>query len=144
MPAFASAADWSALHACRTAALHCACTKKRIAFLSFLSRDDVKVLLLCLQVLTDNDMSTKFHWKRPSMLSPQSTATITWTIPDGTPPGTYRLRHFGDYKHVFGGTQSFSGASSSFSVGSSMAGRLGANAVSGWLRRLWSGIHSIL
>ena len=99
-----------------------------------------------LQVLTDNDMSTKFHWKRPSMLSPQSTATITWTIAEGTPPGTYRLRHFGDYKHVFGGTQSFSGASSSFSVGSSAASRLplGKDAASVWLRRLWSGIHSIL
>ena len=31
--------------------------------------------------------------------------------------GTYRLRHFGDYKHIFGGTQPFNGTSSSFRVG---------------------------
>jgi hypothetical protein len=30
--------------------------------------------------------------------------------------GTYRLRHFGDYKHIFGGTQPFNGTSSSFRV----------------------------
>lgn len=30
--------------------------------------------------------------------------------------GTYRLRHFGDYKHIFGGAQPFNGSSSSFRV----------------------------
>ena len=69
-----------------------------------------------MQVLTDNDISTKYYWKRPFMLSPFSQATITWDIADGTEPGTYRVQHFGDYKQVFGGTGSFSGTSSSFDV----------------------------
>jgi len=30
--------------------------------------------------------------------------------------GVYRLRHFGDYKHILGGTQAFEGASRSFCV----------------------------
>ena len=30
--------------------------------------------------------------------------------------GTYRLRHFGDYKHIFGGPVPFNGTSSSFEV----------------------------
>ena len=30
--------------------------------------------------------------------------------------GTYRLRHFGDYKHIFGGPVAFNGTSSSFEV----------------------------
>jgi hypothetical protein len=30
--------------------------------------------------------------------------------------GTYRLRHFGDYKHIFGGTHAFNGTSGSFRV----------------------------
>lgn len=53
------------------------------------------------------------------MLSPTSTATITWDIAEDTQPGTYRIQHFGDYKHVFGYTHPFRGTSSSFEVGSS-------------------------
>ncbi|CAL8468077.1 g7616 [Coccomyxa elongata] len=68
-------------------------------------------------VYTDNHVSTKFYWARPHMLSPESTATITWDIPEGTPAGMYRLRHFGDFKHILGGTQAFSGASRAFQVG---------------------------
>ena len=30
--------------------------------------------------------------------------------------GTYRLRHFGDFKHIFGGSAPFNGTSSSFEV----------------------------
>ena len=70
---------------------------------------------------TDNDISTKYAWGRPHTLSSQSTATISWRIPDGMPDGTYRLRHFGDYKHIFDGTTPFEGASSSFVVGSGLS-----------------------
>ena len=123
---------------------------------------------------TDSHVSTKYHWARPHTLSPESTATITWDIPEGTlsgepcisyqelkcamtaatsapvfsakmahdcsylfieggliwgpassrsslkgtlhDAGTYRLRHFGDYKHIFGGPVAFNGTSSSFEV----------------------------
>ena len=129
-----------------------------------------------MQVYTDSHVSTKYHWARPHTLSPESTATITWDIPDktlsGAPcisyqvrkcaltfavpapiisaervlicsiillgdswnlwqcksishallmgtshdAGTYRLQHFGDYKHIFGGPVPFNGTSSSFEV----------------------------
>ena len=44
-------------------------------------------LCLAVQVYTDSHVSTKFYWARPHMLSPESTATITWDIPEGTPAG---------------------------------------------------------
>ena len=75
-----------------------------------------------LQAFTDNDVSTKFAWARPHTLSSQSTATISWHIPGGTPDGTYRLRHFGDYKHLLDGIAPFEGASSPFTVGASQLG----------------------
>ena len=64
-----------------------------------------------LQVHTDNDICTTYFWKRPHMLSSESTATITWTIPEGTPDGTYTIWHYGDYKHIAAGVQSFKGKS---------------------------------
>ena len=67
-------------------------------------------------VYTDNDWSTKFHWTRPWTLSPQSTATIVWTIPLDTLSGTYRIRYFGDYKHLLGHIIPFEGVSGSFTV----------------------------
>lgn len=60
---------------------------------------------------TDNDICTTYFWKRLHMLSSESTATITWTIPEGTPDGTYTIWHYGDYKHIAAGVQSFKGKS---------------------------------
>lgn len=82
-------------------------------------------LIVCwavLQVYTDNDTSTKYAWGRPHTLSSESTATISWQIPKGTADGVYRLRHFGDSKHLFDGTTPFEGASSPFSVGVAPSG----------------------
>ena len=45
----------------------------------------------------------------------------------------YRLRHFGDYKHIFGGTQAFSGTSRSFLVGSPSSGGGGGSSGAGLL-----------
>ena len=56
-------------------------------------------------------METKFAWQRPHPLSSESTAAISWMVPDGAQPGTYRLRHFGDSKGMLGGISPFSGAS---------------------------------
>lgn len=42
------------------------------------------------QVHTDDDICTKFHWTRPHALSSESRAEIMWTIPEGTPAGSYR------------------------------------------------------
>jgi hypothetical protein len=41
------------------------------------------------QVYTDSHVSTKYHWARPHVLSPESSATITWDIPEGTPAGAH-------------------------------------------------------
>ena len=43
----------------------------------------------------------------------------------------YRLRHFGDYKHIFGGTQAFFGASRAFQVGDPSSGRGGGSGSAG-------------
>ena len=56
-------------------------------------------------------MSTKFDWRRPHTLSAESTATLSWRVPEGSLPGTYRFRHRGDYKHIFDGTTPFTGVS---------------------------------
>ena len=39
----------------------------------------------------------------------------------------YRLRHFGDFKHIYGGTQAFSGASCAFQVGDVRPGHGGGS-----------------
>lgn len=70
------------------------------------------IVFVCLQVCTDNDISTKFHWQRPHMLSSESTATVTWKIPPVTEDGTYMIWNYGDYKHLTGGTVPFTGHSS--------------------------------
>ena len=54
-------------------------------------------------VHTDADWCTKFMWGRPHALSELSYATVSWQVPEGTPGGTYRLRHFGDHKRLWGG-----------------------------------------
>lgn len=46
------------------------------------------------------------------MLSSESTATVTWRIPEGTEDGTYMIWNYGDYKHLTGGTVPFTGHSS--------------------------------
>ncbi|MFI0980483.1 neutral/alkaline non-lysosomal ceramidase N-terminal domain-containing protein [Streptomyces sp. NPDC021093] len=46
------------------------------------------------RVADDGDWSTTFRWARTGRTT--STATVTWTVPDGTAPGPYRLRYFGN------------------------------------------------
>ncbi|KAJ3641677.1 hypothetical protein Zmor_028161 [Zophobas morio] len=67
-------------------------------------------------VATDADWETKFIWRRDSTLSGGSKVTVEWTVPLNAAPGKYRLRHFGYYKSLFGGTFPYSGTSKSFEV----------------------------
>ena len=46
------------------------------------------------------------------MLSSESTAIVTWKIPEGTEEGTYMIWNYGDYKHLTGGVVPFNGHSS--------------------------------
>ncbi|KAJ4768437.1 Neutral ceramidase [Rhynchospora pubera] len=64
----------------------------------------------------DDDWSLRFKWFRPSKLSSRSYATLEWRIPENTPTGVYRLRHFGASKRLFGGVSHFTGTSRAFAV----------------------------
>jgi len=76
-------------------------------------------------VATDRDPELLYVWK-PAVPSPvpldppfigSSTAEAVWTIPRGTPAGTYRLRHEGVAQTAPGAGQvAYSGASSPFAV----------------------------
>ncbi len=65
-------------------------------------------------VSTDSEWQTIYRWKREYL--GVSTAQITWTIPAGTPAGTYRIVHHGDAKNLFGTITAFTGASKTFTV----------------------------
>lgn len=84
-----------------------------------------------LQVHSDADWSTKFAWWRPHKLSELSYATMSWEVPPGTLPGTYRLRCFGDYKPWFSSPKPYEGSSREFEVeaapGSSTSSTSGEN-----------------
>ncbi|GBG71279.1 hypothetical protein CBR_g8701 [Chara braunii] len=64
----------------------------------------------------DDDWCVRLMWKREMRLSPESQATVRWDVPDYAPRGTYRLRHFGAYRHFFGHKRHYTGMSSSFTV----------------------------
>ena len=40
----------------------------------------------------------RFEWEQTNLLLGHSVATISWTIPEGVTPGTYRIQHFGYHK----------------------------------------------
>ncbi|XP_026733210.1 neutral ceramidase [Trichoplusia ni] len=67
-------------------------------------------------VATDADWETKFIWIRDSKVMGTSRAEIEWEIPVGTPPGVYRIHHFGNYKYVLGGIYPYHGFTDSFEV----------------------------
>lgn len=64
----------------------------------------------------DDDFCVRFKWSRPSKLSTWSHATIEWRIPESTPTGVYRIRHFGASKSITGSIRHFTGSSSAFVV----------------------------
>jgi neutral ceramidase len=65
-------------------------------------------------VATDSDWQTIYHWKREYLSV--STAQISWTIPAGAAPGTYRIVHHGDAKNLLGQISAFTGVSRTFTV----------------------------
>lgn len=72
--------------------------------------DDWKV------VATDANWETRFIWKRTSFLKGSSEAEIRWDIKDDVEPGTYRIRHFGNYKYILGGIYAYEGSTKTFTV----------------------------
>ncbi|KAL4710654.1 hypothetical protein ACJJTC_003290 [Scirpophaga incertulas] len=67
-------------------------------------------------VATDADWQTKYIWRRNSKILGTSYSDIEWEIPAGTPPGTYRIHHYGSYKYILGGIYPYHGFSDSFEV----------------------------
>ncbi|VVD05076.1 unnamed protein product [Leptidea sinapis] len=67
-------------------------------------------------VATDADWETKFMWFRNSQILGTSHVVIEWEIPQGTPSGTYRIHHYGNYKYILGGIYPYHGFSDSFEV----------------------------
>ncbi|HWM39881.1 MAG TPA: neutral/alkaline ceramidase [Streptomyces sp.] len=65
-------------------------------------------------VADDGDWSTTFRWERYGVAA--SKVTVTWDIPEGTPPGDYRLRYEGDAKPLAGDPKAISGTSPGFTV----------------------------
>lgn len=99
--------------------------------------EDPQLHNLSMQVHTDADLSTKFDWKRPHMLSSLSASTIIWRIPEGTPSGTYRIQHFGNHKHLTGDILPYSGVSREFQVAASPAERERARSQLGMMSSIW-------
>lgn len=64
----------------------------------------------------DDDLCLRFKWSRPSRFSTRSQATLEWRISKSTPPGVYRIRHFGASKNILGSVRHFTGSSSAFVV----------------------------
>ncbi|MBC7275420.1 neutral/alkaline ceramidase [Nocardioides sp.] len=66
------------------------------------------------RVADDSDWSTKLHWARYGVAA--SKVTITWDVPDGVEPGSYRIRYFGDARSLLGNVRAISGTSPTFTV----------------------------
>lgn len=70
-------------------------------------------------VADDGDWSTTFRWRRAGRRRFRrrvSVATVTWTVPAGTPAGRYRLRYDGDARGADGRLRAFSGVTGAFEV----------------------------
>ncbi|MBI2734431.1 MAG: neutral/alkaline ceramidase [Aquabacterium sp.] len=65
-------------------------------------------------VADDGDWATRYRWVRT--FGAESAADISWTIPAGTPPGSYRIVHYGDAKNLIGTITPFTGTSGTFQV----------------------------
>ncbi|ORA77861.1 alkaline ceramidase [Mycolicibacter kumamotonensis] len=65
-------------------------------------------------VADDGDWSTTFRWHRTGRRG--STITVTWTVPDDTAAGRYRLRYHGDARGRDGRITAFSGRTEPFDI----------------------------
>lgn len=65
-------------------------------------------------IANDADWETKYKWERVNISD--SIAIITWEIPETTAPGTYRVKHFGNWKDSNGSIYELEGTSSKFRI----------------------------
>jgi neutral ceramidase len=70
------------------------------------------------RIADDGDWATTFRWRRAARKGPksaESTATITWRVPEGTPSGDYRIVHHGTARTT-DGLVPFTGTTREFRV----------------------------
>jgi len=65
-------------------------------------------------ILNDGDWETRYHWERYGI--DESLITVTWLFPADQSSGSYRLRHFGNWKSLLGNISPYQGTSSTFAV----------------------------
>jgi neutral ceramidase len=65
-------------------------------------------------VLTDGDYETKYFWQRLGIA--ESLITIYWQTSENTPPGTYRINHFGNSRDLEGDITPYQGTTQKFTV----------------------------
>lgn len=58
----------------------------------------------------------RFRWERVSTILGFSDVDIIWNIPENTEPGSYRIRHFGNYRYILGGVYPYDGTTRIFEV----------------------------
>lgn len=68
-------------------------------------------------ISTDMDWDLLYEWAQTNVVTGESHVNLTWTVPDGTPAGTYRFVYNGDSKApISGAISSFTGMSGTFNV----------------------------
>ncbi|KAJ8591584.1 Neutral/alkaline nonlysosomal ceramidase [Rhizopogon salebrosus TDB-379] len=68
-------------------------------------------------VRSDSHPSTIYEWSRASTILGTSIVDVRWTIEDGTPAGIYKMTYYGDAKSLLSDISTFTGVSSTFTVG---------------------------
>ncbi|XP_077285659.1 neutral ceramidase-like [Arctopsyche grandis] len=67
-------------------------------------------------IATDSNWETKFVWERTSLFLGKSEVNIYWKIRPDTTIGTYRIKHYGYYRHIFTSPKRYEGVTRTFKV----------------------------
>ncbi|MGB5528694.1 MAG: neutral/alkaline ceramidase [Ignavibacteriaceae bacterium] len=70
-------------------------------------------------IFTDRDPCTIYKWNRDFIAN--SKITILWNIPKDAKPGEYRIVHYADSRDILGSIKPYTGISSTFKIGESLA-----------------------
>ncbi|KAG5949448.1 hypothetical protein E4U53_005877 [Claviceps sorghi] len=68
------------------------------------------------QVRNDDDWFLVYSWRRTNLLLGHSEVDISWETYGNARPGTYRVKYYGDSKHLSGRIEAFEGTSNPFTL----------------------------
>lgn len=68
------------------------------------------------QVKNDADWFLVYSWRRTNSLLGYSEVDVSWETYGNAVPGTYRVKYYGDAKHLFGKIDAFEGTSTPFTL----------------------------